>query len=166
MQKNTVDEMLFRYREYVGRCGHLESLIANEEKQLKRLRANVAEELVGGGSVITGMPHGSGISDPTSRIGIALAEGYTPEHIKELERELDEAREELNGKLPTVIFVEAWLKGLTEKERWIVEAQVIDKYTWGEVAGQHITKFGATTSKNTLKRLKNRALDKIYQMAE
>ncbi len=72
----------------------------------------------------------------------------------------------MDEKLPTVIFVEAWLKGLTEKERWIVEVQIIDRMTWNNVIAQHQSKYGTQMSKDTLKRLKNRALAKIYQMAE
>jgi hypothetical protein len=166
MRQETIDAMLEHYREYVGRCGHLEVLIKNAERQLKVYRANPAAELVGSSGGMSGMPHGSSISDPTSRIGLALASGFVPADIKELEADLKSAKTELDEKLPTVIFVEAWLKGLTEKERWIIEAQVIDKMTWNNVIAQHQSKYSTQMSKDTLKRLKNRALAKIYQMAE
>lgn len=167
MLPNKVDSMLKEYRFFVGRCGHLETEIANLEQQITYERSQIAGDLASPTSApVTGMPHGSKASNPTERTGLMLASGYTPPHIIEMEQALSKLRQEYNEKYSTVLFVGAWLKGLTEKERWIVEQQVIDAVFWKEIVIRFRTAFGEDCSKDSLKRLKQRALGKIYKMAE
>lgn len=167
MSPSKVDSMLKEYRLFVGRCGHLAMEIARLEQQIQYERSQIAEDLASiSHAPMTGMPHGSGVTNPTEKSGLMLASGYTPPHIVEMEQELSKLRQEYNEKYPTVLFVGAWLKGLTDKERWIVEQQVIDAIFWKEVVSRFRTAFGEDCSKDSLKRLKQRALDKIYRMAE
>ena len=83
-----------------------------------------------------------------------------------MQAELKETRQEHEQRYFTVLFVSAWLNGLPERERWIVEHQVIDGEYWKEVVCKFKTAFQEETSKDSLKRLKQRAMEKIYQMAE
>lgn len=167
MLPSKVDSMLKEYRLFVGRCGHLETEIASLEKQIQRERSQIAGDLASiSPAPMNGMPHGSGITNPTEKSGLMLASGYTPPHIIEMEQALSKLRQEYNEKYSTVLFVEAWLKGLTEKERWLVEQQVIDAVFWKEIVVRFRTAFGEDCSKDSLKRLKQRALGKIYKMAE
>jgi len=165
MLRETVDTMLAHYREYVGRCGHLEGIISHGERQLKRFHADPADEMVGGSCSVVKFPAKSGISDPTSRIGLMLASNFTPATIKDMEAEISSAKAELDEKLPTVVFVDAWLKGLSEKERWLIESQILDGNVWSLVAAQHYVRYGAKISVKTLKRLKYKTLEKIYFFA-
>lgn len=166
MQPERVDEMLRNYREYAGRCKHLESLIPILQTEIEKMKAHAAEELVSkGGKEMDGMPHGTNVGNPTERMGIMLADGYQSEHLIERQAELDEAQKEYNDKLPTVVFVEAWLKGLPERERWVIENQVIDSVTWREIMSQYPIRFGETRTKRGLQILRDRAMEKIYELA-
>ena len=167
MSPSKVDSMLKEYRLFVGRCGHLATEIARLEQQIQYERSQIAEDLASiSPAPMNGMPHGSGVTNPTEKSGLMLASGYTPPHIVEMERELSKLRQEYNEKHLIVLFVGAWLKGLTDKERWIVEQQVIDAIFWKEVVSRFRVAFGEDCSKDSLKRLKQRALEKIYKMAE
>lgn len=167
MTREKVDEMLKAYRFEVGRCGHLEAEISQLEKAVAQSMATLAEDVTSiKAQQLSGMPHGTTVGNPTEKLGIMLASGWVPDDILELRKELQETKLEYEGRRFTVLFVEAWLRGLTERERWIVEHQVIDSEYWKEVARKYKAAFCEDTSKDSLKRLKLRAMEKIYQMAE
>jgi len=166
MRHEKVDEMLKAYRFEVGRCGHLEIEIMQLEKEIARCKRMAAEEA---SSVqpqqLTGMPHGTTVSSPTERIGIMLASGWQPEYIVEMEKELTLLQDEYSERKLTVLFVSSWLQGLSERERWIVEHQVIDGEYWKDIATAYKLAYSEESSKDSLKRLKSKAMSKIYEMA-
>lgn len=165
MLPEQVDEMLKSYRECVGRCGHLKSEIDETEKLIAELSATALADASVRAQQYTGMPHGSGVSNPTEQVACMFADGYMPEEIKRLQKELADMKREFRERYPTVHFVEAWMQGLTEKERWIIEQQVIDGVTWRDIMTRCRLKFGIEYTKDGLKRIKARALEKIYKIA-
>ena len=167
MLPTRVDTMLRNYREYAGRVLHLENHIASLSKTIEELRATALADAASPGSQnMDGMPHGTAVGQPTERIAIMFADGFTPDYIVKLEMELEACRAEYDEKVQTVIFVDAWLKGLTEKERWIIEKQVIDAVTWRELIVLYARDFGEPRTKEALKKLRVRTMDKIYHIAE
>ena len=167
MLPERVDEMLRDYREFSGRCAYLETLIQSLDKEIEIMNGNEFYENIVplGGQALDGMPHGSSVGNPTEQIGIMLADGHKPDYIVEKERELADAKQEYEYKYPTVVFVNAWLKGLTDRERWIIENQVIDGVSWRELTSEHLAKYGETRTKRSLQLLRDKALGKIYRMA-
>lgn len=167
MTHEKVDELLKAYRFEVGRCGHLETEIAQLQKAIASSLENLAEDASAlRPQQISDMPHGTTVGSPTERIAIMLASGWIPDYLKDMQKELAELQKEYDSRCFTVLFVSSWLKGLTERERWIVEHQIIDGEYWKDVVRKYRDTFCEETSKDSLKRLKQRALDKIYQMAE
>ena len=167
MTTERVDEMLKSYRLDKGRCGHLIAEMALVEKQIETEKNITAEELASPhAQTITDMPRGTGISNPTEKYGIMLADGYKTPELIALEGKYAKLRAEYEKCVENVEFVEAWFGGLSERERWIVENQVIDGLSWKSAVIGYIAKFGDDTSKDTLKRLRDKARDRIYQMAE
>lgn len=118
-----------------------------------------------GAQPMSGMPRGGKLSDPTARIGIAVADGCMTDDMKILQKEIEDLEYELRKRKIVVHFVAAWLDGLNEKERWIIEKQVIDGSYWREVIFSYKAKFGDEYSKDGLKRIKKNALNKIYRIA-
>ena len=166
MLPERVDVMLHNYREYSGRCKYLENLIPMLEEEVVKIKSKMASDLVSiGGMNLDGMPHGTGVGKPTERAGVLLADGYQSDQMIETQERIKNAKEEYKEKLPTVVFVEAWMKGLTERERWIVENQVIDSVTWREIIAQYHIKFGEPRTKRSLQMLRDKAMDKIYELA-
>lgn len=162
-----VEEMLKSYRAEVGRCGHLQMEIDILKTEIERDKARLAEDLAGpGAQVITDMPRGTNVGNPTEKIALMLAGGWLSEEIQEKEAKLGELIAEYEERHKTVAFVEAWLAGLPERERWMIEMQVIDSVIWRDIISQYPQKFGEFKSKDTLKRLRDRALDMIIDMSE
>lgn len=166
MQKESVDAMLSNYREHLARCEYLECEIPELERLVLSLRETMIEDTVACTQVISGMPHGTSISDPTGRLAVMFADGGVTESVRLLECEIAEKKRELAQKRVTVIFVGAWLKVLNEKERFVVEKQVIDKLFWRDVVRSYDRAFGDVYSKHGLKSIRDGALQKIYRIAE
>lgn len=167
MTPERVNEMLKNYREYSGRCAYLETYIKQLEKEVENMQDNlVLDQIASGGGSLDGMPHGTTVGNPTERAGIALADGYMPDYLLLKKKELADAQLEVSRKATTVIFVNAWLRGLSERERWIIENQVIDGVSWRELTTEYYIKFGETRTKRALQLFRGKAMEKIYRMAE
>jgi hypothetical protein len=166
MTPEKVDQLLSDYKTIKGRCQYLEALIVEMKADARAWRNNLACELAGAsGKEMDGMPRGNAVGNPTERIGILLASGYTPDGLKELEALTKQYEQELSQKSATLRFVDAWLVGLTEKEQWIIRQQVLEGAFWREIIREYEKKYGEQYSKEGLKRIKHNALMKIYKMA-
>ena len=167
MKPEHVDELLKSYRAEVGRCKHLEIEIDILTKRIAHDKEALVGYLVGpGAQEITDMPRGTSIGNPTEKYGLMLADGWTTDEIKADEAKLAELEAEYAERHKTVVFVDGWLAGLPERERWMIEKQVIDAVIWRELITQYTQQYGEYRSKDTLKRLRDRALEMIYDMAE
>ena len=166
MQKESVDAMLSNYREHLARCEYLECEIPVLERLAEGMRKTMIEDAVSCTQVISDMPRGTSISDPTGRLAMIFASGGVTDHVRQIEKEIAEKRRELMHKRVTVIFVGAWLKALNEKERFVIEKQVIDKFFWRDVVRMYDRTFGEAYSKNGLKSIRDNALQRIYRIAE
>ena len=166
MTHETVDRLLTEYRASLARCKYLEGLIPVLKEEIEDMHRLFMEESFSiRGATLDALPHGNEIADPTQKIGILLASGYQPEYLKEKELELKEVQKEYKRKVPNVIFVEAWLKGLSSRERFIIENHVIDGLTWNELIAEYERSFGEVRTKRCLQNMKRKALEKIYSYA-
>lgn len=166
MTKADVIQMIESYRNDAARCGHLEVEIAQQGEYLRQAMANRAEDAAGPqAQQITGMPHGTGVSNPTERIGVALASGYLPDYVRNIEAKLDALKREYDSIRYNVQYVQSWLSGLLDNERFIIQHQMIDRWPWPNVVEAYNAQFGIPLSKDTLRRVKARALNSIFRAA-
>ena len=165
MLPERVDYMIVHYNEHAARCAHLDCAIKEAERLLKMLNDSAVEDTNHITQTFSDMPHGSGVTDPTGRLGIMFADGYKPEHIRELEKNLAEMRHELSQKAITVIFVNAWILALDQKERFVMENKVIGGLSWRQLTLSFKQRFGDQYSVEGMKRLKRAAMEKIYRIA-
>lgn len=167
MTRECVDDLFRSYRFDVGRCGYLETEINRLTKEISRMMDSLAEDASAiRPQQISDMPHGSGVGNPTERIALMLASGWVSDEIKAMQNELAVLQREHDVRSLGTRYVESWLSGLTVRERWILTHQVIDGEYWKEVIAKFKDDFGEDISKDSLKRLKQRALGKVYTMAE
>lgn len=167
MLPQRVEEMLKEYRACLGRYSYLDVLIEELRDTEKFIQTEDRMELIQGkGKDMDGMPHGSTVGNPTERAAIALVSGYVSSDLAELRKEIAKLEAERNQSYKVVLFVDAWLKGLTQKERWIIERIYFDGMTYREINAQYRETYGELCSKDSLRRLKNTALGKIYDMAQ
>ncbi len=161
------EEMLKNYKTYLGRCAYLEAAIAAAEIEIRSLRAKERLDVLNAGSNgPDGMPHGTKIGNPTERIAILLITGYDSTESEIVRTEMNKLKKELRQKQLTVVLVEAWMKGLTAKERWMIERSYFDEMSYREINTQYREVHGESCSKDLLRRLKKGALGKIFEMAK
>ncbi len=167
MRPERAEEMLHEYKGCVGRCGYLKKAISEAEEDIQAWERSVASDLVNSGGVnMDGMPHGTAVGKPTERMALILAAGYVPEDLREAKKRLTEMLQELREKEMVVVFVEAWLNGLTEREKWLIEQLYFEQQTYAYIISTLRSKHGVNTSKDGVRRMKKAALEKIFRMAE
>lgn len=166
MRPESVDQCLANYREYTARCTFLEHEIHELQALVERLKRTTVEDAVSITQVMNGMPRGTDISDPTGRIGTKFADGYVPDYIREIEEEIRQRESEYRFKLPAIVFVDAWLKVLNKRERFVIENKTIGGMFWRELAVAYKEEFGEEYSRQGLKKIRDRAIVKIYKVAE
>lgn len=166
MKPEIVLETLQSYRENLGRCEYLRIELAEAEKVLNDLEGTAREDAAAPGAQnLTGMPRGNAVGNPTERIAMMFASGGEPRHISELREEISKKWEEYRTKQKAADQVDAWMRGLNDRERWIVLGQVVDGLTWRELMREHETRFGEPRTKEALRRLREKSMEKIYRMA-
>lgn len=166
MLPSKVDEMLKNYRTAKGRTAHLDIELNRLERELRRTVAADREEIADiSGHQYDVMPHGNAVGQPTEQKALKLYNLPESQEVAAIRQRIHEITMEQEEHFFSVHFVEAWLGGLTEKERWIIEKQTIDSVSWKEVAYHYSNVFGHSAKIDTLRRIKRLAMDKIYKMA-
>ena len=165
MSPQHVDEMLSNYKLCLGKSKHLEIEISILTKRVEQLKQTAMSDAALGCQQYSGMPHGSGTSDATGRVAVMFADGFKPQYITENEQDLLGLIKEKNAADSTVLFVEAWLDALSEKERFVVERKFINGESWRIVTEAFIRKYGTAYSQSGVKKITCKALGKIYLMA-
>lgn len=167
MRSETVDKLLAEHRENVGRCLHVEAEIVRLKGELKAAEQNLALDMSTAHNYeLSDMPRGTEVGQPTERIALKLASGWKPDYVEKIEAEIAALEGEHDVRSQNRLFVEGWLLGLPERERWLIETQVIDGVYWRDVLIRYRQKFGVDVSKDTLQRVKAQAMERIYEMAK
>ena len=166
MQKEAVKQMLQSYREDKARCQYLDNEIPQLEKMAEALRSEMIDDAVSITQVISDMPRGTSVSDPTGKLGALFAAGYTPEHIRQVEKQIKAKKRERARKQVTVTLVDSALTGLTDRERFVVERKFIDGMFWRELIEAYKAAFEMHYSKSALKKITDAALDKISRIMD
>ena len=167
MTAEKAEQMLAQYQRCVGRCGYLETAISEMEADISEWSNALAEEMAEpGGQRMDGMPHGSTVGRPTEQIAIMLAGGYTPDDLQAAKHTLNEMKKELREKLMVITFVEAWMTGLTTKERWIITQLYFEGATYNETARAYAEQYGQQVSRDGIRRMRKNIVLKIAEMAK
>ena len=162
-----IDLYLKDYKPCLGRCNHIKTEMSVIERQIEIEKRDMAETLASPKpKPLSDMPRGTQISNPTEKYGGMLADGYKSEELIRLESRLAELQAEYDEKIVVVDYVRSWMSGLTEREKAVVKANAIDELSWKETVNEYKRQFGESVSKDTLKRLKDKAMDKIIEMVK
>lgn len=165
MEAAKVDELMGLYIEHLARTEYLESEIKLLEQMLEKAKVEMVDDEVSLSQELTGMPHGSGVGDPVAILGMKLAEGHVSWRVEQITEELKKLRAEHQQKKWTVIFVNAWLKCLNDRERLLVEHKVLRGETWAEISEAYSSKYSIVISKSGMKKIIERAMEKIYTVS-
>ena len=166
-QLERIEQMLREYRICTGRCELLEVRARAIERDIESILAGRAADLASISSQnLDGMPHGTSVGNPTERAGIMLAMDYVPEEVIEKRRELIRIDAEIDRKSRTILTVEAWLNGLTAKQRWIVQHIYFEGLSYNQMNPLYRDEYGETCSKDSLRRIKKEAPARICEMSK
>ena len=172
MTLEQVNGLLGDYRQLAGRCGHIEAEISRLKQEIAREKAEFEMDAAAPPVArLTGLPGGTGIAKPTERVALMLADGEAYRNsdacrrARQKEARIAALETELEEKRLWVRYVNAWLNGLADRERWVVEHHVIDGEIWHDIIQQFNRRYDDDVSRDRLKRIQQRALQKIYDMA-
>lgn len=166
MMPDQVDEMLKGYRAAKGRSAHIDVEIDRLRDKLSRTIEADRRELADiSAQQYSAMPHGSECGRPTEEKGIRLLGMKMSEEARRITAQMEELEQLRQRQRITVLFVEAWMQGLTDKEQWLIEKQTIDGVSWKEVSRHYTSAFGHNATMDSLKRMRRIAMEKIYAMA-
>lgn len=158
-------QMLTEYRECLARGEYLIQLLEIKENQLAAARKAMLADAISISPKLSDMPRAQSTGDPTSMVALKFADGFVPDEVREIEADIRSIKVEINQRNVVVSCVNAWLNGLSEKERWIVEKHVIDGSYWRDITYEYSKRYGDSYTKEGLKRIKKAALTKIYRIA-
>lgn len=161
MTTEDVKELLSRYSANKGRAARLEAEIEKLEREARQLRALEASTLKA--SSVDGLPRRKGgKSDPTGKRAVQLASGeaVSRDEARILEK-ISAKKADLNQLRLDVGLVDGWLGALMEREALVVRTQMISKRSWREVAAEYAKAFGDQMSDDTLRRMRDRAVEFI-----
>ncbi|MBR3741018.1 MAG: hypothetical protein IKN04_11290 [Clostridia bacterium] len=165
MTSDQVDKMLEDYNRCRSRATHIKNQLAIMERQLQMEKSKAMEEDALHAQSYDASPHGNGPGNPTESLVLRYLSGYVPKYIKDLQEDVDKVRDELYEAEMVIKFVDGWMIGLTDREKFVILHHVISSETWVEVLDQYEDKFGQF-GKEGLRKIKKRALNKIYEAAE
>lgn len=165
MTRERADAMLTGYREDNARAEYLATEIGALTRLRDALKSHIVEAEISITAPMTGMPHGGKISDPTARLGDMLADGITPQSLRDLTDEISQLGNEREWRMYNVSCVNAWLDGLTDRERFVVEHKITGGETWRETIVAYNDVYGIMYSKQGLKNVLTGAMLKVYRIA-
>lgn len=163
MSPQRLTEILKRYRPSRARCAYLKSQLEMLNRFLKKCEGEMITDQVTMSQAITGMPHGSTVGDPVSRLAIDIASGEVTPFVTQIRDEIAQAEAELEKLSREVQTVEIVLDALSDRERMLVEMKMIDEYSWPEILGKMNQAYSNSYSKRSLQRLLDRAFEKACE---
>ena len=165
MDGQEVDKLLASYNHCRARAAHIRTQLALMQHQLSVETTNaMAGEALHAQSYDV-MPHGNLPGNPVESLVLRYLSGYQPQYIREMQQDMDKAKDELYEVETVVSFVNSWMLCLSERERFVVEKQVIEGYTWSDLLCEYEARYGQF-GKEGLRKMKKRAMEKIYDTAE
>jgi hypothetical protein len=155
------EELLREYRELRARYAYLRTQENTLEHLLKMCEGSMISDMVSLSQEITGMPHGTGISDPTRRVAMDIMSGNVTPFVEQIREELRSIRAEIIKIGPKVRLAELLLGAVTEREREIVEIRIIGDASWNDALAEMNERHNNSYSKRSLQRLYSRAIEKM-----
>ena len=160
--------MLRDYKRCTARRDYLMQAISLLQKQRKNAQGKAMAEDALHGAVMNGMPHGTTPGNPVESLVLRYASGYKPQYIQQMDDDLAVLQDELKEVTAVCKCVEAWLLALNDKEKILINAHVIDGLSWVETVPLLQREYPGTFtgSRNGLREMQRRALEKIYSVAQ
>ena len=172
MTREQIVQALTAHHTAIGRCGHIQAEIDRLRQTAAHIRAQREADMAAPPvSRLDRMPRGSAAGQPTERIALALLDEAAFEAseagaaCRKIDAQIEALRREDEACRLNVRFVESWLAGLAERERCVIERRLIEGETWRDATAHFSARFGDEMSIDRMKRLLQRAIDHICDIA-
>lgn len=166
MSPQNLTEIIKNYKPAKARAAYLRSQMEMLERFLRKCSSEMIEDQVSMSQAITGMPHGSSVGDPVSRLALDIASGKVSVFVEQIQQEMKEVNAELAAVYLKIRVVDTVMDGLNDRERCLIELKVMDGFTWAEILSKMNRQYGNSYSKRSLQRLYDRAFDKALEIAK
>ncbi len=166
MQPYEIDNMLVGYRQNKARLEHITLELArmNDELDSEEERAIINDAMHA--QQYSDMPHGTDPGKPVETLVMRYMDGYLPAQVRDWMRERGDLEREQKTLAAVVRYVDTWLNALSLRERRVIEDKLIDGRTWREMEADAQTIYGIPLTVGGLRKLKRRAMQKIYAVAK
>lgn len=165
MTREQVESRLKNYRIGKARIAHLEAMIEQYKLRVPRELEEAHNEEAVRAVRYTGMPHGTDIQSPVEDEAEKRLNGEPPQIVKILLRDIHGMERERDELALSIRCVDAWMSGLRERERFVVEMHLMEGECWKDVQRAFGERYGYELTREGLKRMKERALERIYAVA-
>lgn len=157
-----VREKFQRYKKNKSRCAVLRTEIKYIECMSYAESDMIVEDVAFKARDLSVIPAGTGTGDPTAAAAIELMEcRQTIAH--QMGHDLLAMQRELYGLLLECGYVEGWLTGLNERQRFVVENHLIEGIVWSEMEVLYETKFQKYYTSDGLKKMQRAAVAAIVE---
>lgn len=164
MTPETVLRMIRDYGACKAKAVQLEGEIEIQSAQADHAKAREMAESALHGIILDDMPHGTTTGDPTGNLVARFLDGYQPQYLRDLDRDIATKRAQLREMQIVIRTVEGWLGALPERERFVITKHILEGEFWGEVVRLYEQRWGIIT-KEALKKAQKRALQRVYDIA-
>lgn len=163
MEPEEVRALLRAYRENKSRVAYLET----EAEEIRRgvVIENRPETQAIHAQKYDLKPRSSSHSSPTEKLAIWSVDGGKTTLADHWEKEAKQIETELWNVRRDVARVDAWLLGLTDKERAVITAHELDGLPWYKVSFQSESLLGTYMTDGGLRKIGRTAMDKICRIA-
>ena len=166
MSPQRLTEILKKYRPSRARCAYLQTQLEMLERFLEKCQGEMITDQVTMSQAITGMPHGTTVGDPVSRLAIDIASGEVTPFVKQIQEEIRGVKAELDKIASEVHTVEIIMEALNDREQILLEMKMIDEYSWTEILSRMNREYNNSYSKRSLQRLLERAMEKAQDIVQ
>lgn len=158
MEQGEIMTLFRAHKRTVAREAYLRERIALLSESIEDMRRTALEDGIHTTQQLTGMPRSGRLSNPVENLAVMLADGDDPPHIKAMAHELRQLQRERRELLFDIRTVEALLTGLQERERFIIEKNLIDGLTWAQLIDCFEGRYGFHMSVEGLRRARKAAI--------
>lgn len=165
VQEEQLLSSLSEYNARKGKCAFVEAQIEDLERMIREAYATLISGQVLASAEQDGMPRGNQVSRTVENLAVRLADGWLPNDLRDMNEELSRLYRQRDILKSQVARVEAWLKGLNDRQRFVIERQVIQGESWKDVTIQYRKMFGDSASKRTTQRIRDTAIEVMLRMS-
>ncbi len=165
MTEDDVRQRLTTYRVERAALDGLTVSRMSLQRELSIMQKDRLETLAGPrAQVVSDMPHGTTVGNPTEQAALAMIEDAPGEML--LKAQIAEADMQITELTERCAIVEAWMRMLNDREKYVVENRVVKRLPWAYVRRGYAGMFGIDLAERQLSTLEKSAFGLICKAAE